>query len=212
MLWSQRYANWRRGNHCRLRKCRQLKNHTLQSLDGMGVEAKQIKQGAAPSRGEEKSTFFSFRCPHSPPSEIRQAWSQFTAARSYWGLLLSPDGVDQQTLCRSEMRQSHVITENEENKIGWKVAMLFRAALQAFVYLPPKQHKHGSLSATGIISEGGYVHHAQHRFVGHRPGTMNRSGWSSQVCPVKKQPKTCPRLYNTNTAARQVDANMPRPR
>ena len=53
----------------------------------MCVEAKQIQNGAALSRGEKKLTFFPLRCPHSPPSEMRLAWSELTAARSYLGLL-----------------------------------------------------------------------------------------------------------------------------
>ena len=91
----------------------------LQSLNGMGVEAKQIKKGAALSRGETKSAFLSFRCPHSPPSEIRLAWSELTAAHSNWGLLLCP-----WTLWTSRLfavlktRQSHIIKEDE--KIRWK--------------------------------------------------------------------------------------------
>ena len=32
----------------------------------------------------------------------------------------------------------------------------------------------------------------------------------SQVCPVAMRPKPCPRVYNTNTAARQVAAEMHR--
>ena len=70
----------------------------------MGIEAKQIQQGAAHSR-EEKSSFFLFRCPHSPPSEIRLAWSK--AARFSLGASIVVLGAE-----------SQVTTEDEEIKIG----------------------------------------------------------------------------------------------
>ena len=184
MLWPERYATWRRRNDCRLRECRHLKNHIVQYLNGMGVAAKQTKKGAALSRGEKKSTFFSFRCPHSPPSEIRQAWSELTAARSYWGLLLC--------LWTSRLfavRKCGKATLSQKTRrtrsVGKLFTMLFRAALRSFLSIfHQSSTKNGPLFATGVISEGRNVHHDQQRFVGHRPSTMNRCGRSSQVCPV----------------------------